>query len=213
MQVDALLSYLQSVANSCRYILPFNFFSFAGASATENARLRQTIAAEVLANEELRRQVSELQNTVAELQAKDKSTPQSPSTFSVNVVQASRVKGLFQFYTGFTFTTFLLILNTLVPSENVLPFKYTRHVPCFDKMPLPEQLFLVLCKLCSAFHFKDLAFRFGLSPQNASILFTSWINYMYFTFASVSIWPHRDVIMSKMPSKFKQDFPNTFFYY
>jgi len=78
-----------------------------------------------------------------------------------------------------------------------------KHVSILD------QLFIVLARLRHSFSLKDLAFRTGVKQQDISVLLSTWLNYMYFSFSSVSIWPHRDVISSKMPVKFRLEFPNT----
>lgn len=65
-------------------------------------------------------------------------------------------------------------------------------------------------KLRHDFHYSDLAFRFKISKQTTSVIFTHWINYMFLRFGELSIWPHGDVITENMPSKFKEEFPTTF---
>lgn len=60
------------------------------------------------------------------------------------------------------------------------------------------------------FHYSDLAFRFKISKQTTSVIFTHWINYMFLRFGELSFWPHRDAITENMPSKFKEEFPTTF---
>jgi len=174
----------------------------------ENRLLRKKLAAEVLTTENLRRTVAGLRQRIRTMKISAASSA-SPRPFTVDSVSNSPVKGLFGYYTGFTFATFMLLFSVLIPSNSELPFTYLKKSACFSRISLPDQLFFVLCKLRNGFHFKDLAFRFGISPQNASVLFRSWINYMYFTFGSISLWPPRDIIESNMPCKFKKDFPNT----
>ena len=102
------------------------------------------------------------------------------------------------------------IFSLLVPdSLTSPPFTFPHKLSSLKRVSLRDQLFIVLTRLRCAFTLKDLAFRSGISQQDIGVMCTSWINYMFFTFSSVSIWPHRDIICSKMPSKFKAEFPNT----
>jgi len=77
-------------------------------------------------------------------------------------------------------------------------------------LELKEQLFMTLIKLRLNFEFTNLGHLFGISQQDAGTLFADWINYMYYTLGSISLWPHRDVITSMMPPEVKEKFPNTF---
>lgn len=71
-------------------------------------------------------------------------------------------------------------------------------------------LLLTLCRLRHGFGLKDLAMRFNISLQSAGIVFNNMLDIMYFKFCQVSIWPHRDVSISKMPKDVKKkDFPTT----
>ena len=56
----------------------------------------------------------------------------------------------------------------------------------------------------------DLAYRFGVSKQTSSIIFTYWVNYMFLLFEELSFWPNRDAIAQQMPSKYAEEFPTTF---
>lgn len=124
-------------------------------------------------------------------------------------VQNSNISGLFKFYTGFSYLTFMAIFNVLVPSSISCPFVARHRLSSLSSFSLKDQFFIVLCRLKQAFALKDLAFRCGISHQDISDMCTTWINFMYFTFSSIPIWPHRQVILSKMPCKFKSNFPNT----
>jgi len=176
---------------------------------TKNRRLSRDLAVQIKANCKLRQEVTRLRRHVRQLQA-DHKISTAATTFSVHTVNSSHIRKLFEYYTGFSFSTFLVIFSLLVSTGN-LPFTYLgRCKPtAFSHISLQDQLLFVLMKLRNNFHFKDLGFRFGLSPQKSSVLFKSWINYMFFTFSSLSLWPPRDVIISKMPSKFNSLFPTT----
>jgi hypothetical protein len=79
-----------------------------------------------------------------------------------------------------------------------------------NKLDLQNQFLLVLIKLRLNFEFKHLAFLFKITPYDSGTLFRNWVNFMYLRFGEVSLWPERDVSIENMPSKFKEDFPNTF---
>jgi len=130
---------------------------------------------------------------------------------TVKTVNDSKITGLFKFYTGFCFVTFQAILNFLIPPGTSLTsvLEPLTNFCAIKELAAEDQLLLVLCKMRGALAFKDLAFRFGLSPEDASRIFKNWINFMYFKFTAVPIWPHRDVIIEHMPSRFKEDFPTT----
>lgn len=78
------------------------------------------------------------------------------------------------------------------------------------RLRFKNHLFLTVIKLRHDFHCADIAFRFNISTQTTSVIFTNWINYMFLRYGELSIWPHRDVISANMPQKFKEEFPNTF---
>ena len=129
--------------------------------------------------------------------------------FTAVNIKASKIPGLFKFYTGFNFLAFISLFNCLVPSPDTLPFKWPRNLPSLARLTPVDQFFMVLCRLRHGFPFKDLACRFTVSHQDLSVIFSTWINFIYFTFGSIPIWPHRNVILSQMSTKFMQSFPKT----
>src|SRR5271157_2700766 len=131
-----------------------------------------------------------------------------PRIFCIESI--SRIKKLFLYYTGFHLPTFYIIFNFLVPDPTVQPFRSSSSRNISTDLCLQEQLLLVMCKLRNNFHFKDIGFRFGISAQSASLIFSRWINYMFLKFSRVPIWPHRDVLFENMPAKYRKKYPNTF---
>ena len=64
-----------------------------------------------------------------------------------------------------------------------------------------------LCFVSERVQEQHLAFLFDISQSTVSIVFISWINFMYLRFGTINIWPTRDVI-DKTLSKFsKQNTP------
>lgn len=104
-----------------------------------------------------------------------------------------------------------MLKHFFVPNDQVIPIQFPsnrkREVMTLN---LKSQLLLTIMELRHDFHCSDLAFRFKISKQTTSVVFTNWINYMFLIFGELFIWPHRDVITENMPSKFKEEFPTTF---
>lgn len=70
----------------------------------------------------------------------------------------------------------------------------------------PQQILLTLVKLRLNLDFKDLSFRFGISPTTASVYFQNIIDILYERFKKIIIWPDRDILQKTMPSCFIETF-------
>ena len=131
------------------------------------------------------------------------------------------------FYTGFPYLeTFKATLSYLNPGENGENIRYWRSIdvkvdderkskqrdcnkPGRRRTLQPEEaFFLVLCRLRLGFNEKHLAFLFGISQLTVSRIFVSWINFMFFRFGNINIWPSREEINKTMPEDFKVKYPN-----
>ena len=120
--------------------------------------------------------------------------------------EGKNIKNLFLYYTGLTYVQFLFLFSLLFPNLNE-KLNYKRSdTKCLSN---ENALFLMLCRLRHDFGLKDMAVRFCLSSQSASVVFNIILDRMYFKFGQLSIWPHRDQIISQMPATFKQDFPTS----
>ena len=122
-------------------------------------------------------------------------------------IRNSKTKNLFHSYTGLTFIAFTSLFNFLVPNEN--PVAFPRKRTDIQKRLVRDQLLLVFMRLRGGFLVKDFAYRFRLSEQSASELFSSWIGYMFCQLGQLSWWPHRDTISNHMPADFKKSFPRS----
>ncbi|KAK4885292.1 hypothetical protein RN001_001563 [Aquatica leii] len=69
-----------------------------------------------------------------------------------------------------------------------------------------QQIILTLVKLRLNLDFKDLAFRFNISPTTASVYFENIINVMYNRLRKLIIWPDKDILQKTMPSCFVETF-------
>lgn len=124
---------------------------------------------------------------------------------------SGRIK-LFKYYTGFSYQEFINVYKCLIPAEfnsGNPPFKFSKKTEATRCMSLSTQLFLVLCKLRNNFDMIDLGFRFSVSQQDISVLFSDWMNYMFFRLGELPLWPARDTVQSLMPTEFKTRYPTT----
>ena len=109
-------------------------------------------------------------------------------SFSIEFVQENHK--LMNYYTGFTKESFQSIFKFLVPDVETCPLTYVGkgNLSQVNDLTLQNQLFLTLCKLRNDTDLTDLAFRFGITPQTAGVIFNSWVNYMFLRFEGVVGW-------------------------
>ena len=122
---------------------------------------------------------------------------------STDIVRQSHVTGAFKYYTGFDDVAFECIFKCLVPTEEEAPLTYSRQTNAIKQMPLKEQFFMTLVRLRLNFGLKHIAQLFQISPQDASALFSDWVNFLPFSFAELPLWPDRSTISENMPTKFR----------
>lgn len=146
-------------------------------------------------------------------------------------------KKIFRHYTGFESKKFEDLLTFLVPDKDRKHIKYyderaksaTIDMSLlfdedFEDEPIPSrpiqprnthafsvenEFLLVLMKLRMGLTNLDLSARFGCSDATISRILTTWINFIYLRLGSLVIWPHRDVIIAKMPPDFRHEYPRT----
>jgi hypothetical protein len=121
--------------------------------------------------------------------------------------QKQKKQLLFKFYTGIEYKRFVALFDFLHPSNFSLQYENGRED--IKKLNPVDCLFIMLCRLRHNFCLQDLAYRFGLTLRSVSVVFNSWVNHMYFKFGQLSIWPHRNTIIGKMPKQFCKDFPKS----
>lgn len=171
------------------------------ALVAENERLKQQIAKLILDNEDLVRKVPVKNNLPSE---------SFKMSFGVSMLQNNKKKDEFIYYTGLTNEQFTTFYDFLVPPRvQELPFDVLKKISVQKKMTMIDQLLMVMVKLRQNFDFVHIGKLFSISQQDASGIFKSWIEYMFFRCSSVSIWPHRDTIIEMMPENFKKEFPTT----
>lgn len=102
-----------------------------------------------------------------------------------------------KYYTGFEYT---LVQHIFHKIEIYIPTTSTTVLSPFN------QLLLTLLKLRLNLHFKDLAYRFKISPTTSSNYFVNMIEILYERFKSLIIWPDRSLCRKNIPSCFQEAF-------
>jgi len=72
-----------------------------------------------------------------------------------------------------------------------------------------DEFLMVMCRLRQGFHEDHLAHLFNVSTSTVSRIFITWINFMYFKFGHINIWPSREVVDRTMPEAFKSKYKST----
>ena len=67
----------------------------------------------------------------------------------------------------------------------------------------------MLCRLRLGLYEQDLAYRFQISQASVCRICSTWINFCFFKFKELPIWPTRTIIDSHMPCIFKDLYPST----
>ena len=71
-----------------------------------------------------------------------------------------------------------------------------------------DEFFIVMCRLRQGFPEDHLAQLFNESASAISRIFITWVNFMFFKFGQINIWPSRKVI-DKMLKSFKGRYKST----
>ena len=129
------------------------------------------------------------------------------------------------FYTGFnSWDAFEAMFNYLDPGEQGENIVYWRSVNAevsvdynqdqpeesFTKkgrarsLRPVDEFFILMCRLRQGFHEDHLAHLFNVSTPTVSRIVITWINFTYFKFGHINIWPSREVIDRTMPEAFKK---------
>lgn len=167
---------------------------------------------------QLEQQNRELHETLAALQSNTKNccstctqTDVYVEHFNVESVPNSKIKNLFQYYTGITYFRFLMLISFLFPSgalSNVNPVTYDSNREEVKRLPVDQQVFLFLCRIRNGLQVKDLACRLNIKIQSVSIILKGNSKYMYLRLGSLSYWPNSSAIIQNMPSVYREEFPN-----
>ena len=72
-----------------------------------------------------------------------------------------------------------------------------------------DEFFMAMCRLRQGFPEDHLANLFNVSTPTVSRIFITWVNFMYFKFGQINIWPSREIIKTTMPESFKSKYKST----
>ena len=119
-----------------------------------------------------------------------------------------------RFYTGFpSFMCLMICYNFLGPAVAPLFYyekscgKETSVMGHHKSLTHLNELFLILCWLRVGLKEQDLAYRLGISQSTVSRIVTTWINFMFYKFKEIPIWPSRQVVDQFMPDCFHSLYP------
>jgi len=70
------------------------------------------------------------------------------------------------------------------------------------KLPLMEQFFMTLARLCLGLPELDLAQRFNISQSSVSRITLTWINLMYYSLKEIECFPPWHIVKKYMPEAF-----------
>ena len=127
-----------------------------------------------------------------------------PRLFSIHNYSKPQDNDNVSYYTGFEdYSHFMYFFNILGPAVD--------YLIGLENIPLPpeDQLFLTLMKLRQSKDDFELSGFFNLREPQVSVVFTTWVNFMYFQLSEIDIWPTRSAVDAHMPSNFKKVFPTT----
>ena len=123
------------------------------------------------------------------------------------------------FYTGFCdYKTLMSFFQTIEPTAFTM-IRYAQYqrqakktrigFPPKDTIPLVDQYLLVLKKLRVGSLHQELADEFHISVATAGRIWISWVNYLYFVFSTVELWPSQAQVREHLPDVFKEQYPRT----
>ena len=119
------------------------------------------------------------------------------------------------FYTGFpNYDTLKACYGFLGTTVDFLVYDSNKQLldgepskRCRPRALLPEDEVLVRLRL--GVMEQDLADRFEISQSTTSRIICTWINFLYFKFKEIPLWPPRDLVLANMPRQFKEKYPST----
>ena len=71
-----------------------------------------------------------------------------------------------------------------------------------------DEFFIIMYRLRQGFPEDHLAQLFNVSASTVRRIFVTWVNFMFFKFGQINIWPSRKVI-DTMPESFKRKYKST----
>ena len=110
------------------------------------------------------------------------------------------------FYTGLEdYSKFEFVLQTLGEAAKHLNYRYSK----VKQVTIEDQFFLTLIKLRRKKTNFELSRLFAISEFQVTNIIVTWVNFMYYQWKELDIWPSRDLVKYHAPSDFKAKFPST----
>lgn len=110
------------------------------------------------------------------------------------------------FYTGLEdYAKFQFVLQTLGQAAYHLKYYYAK----VQQINVEDQFFLTLIKLRRKKTNFELSRLFNTSEYTVTNIFITWINFMYYQWKELDIWPSKDLVKYHAPTDFKDKFPTT----
>jgi hypothetical protein len=78
-----------------------------------------------------------------------------------------------------------------------------------QQLTIEDQIFLALVKLRRHKPNFEISKLFGVSEFTVTNVFVTWLNFMYYQWKELNIWPTRDLVRYHAPTDFKQKYPST----
>ncbi|KAG1652951.1 WD repeat-containing protein 37 [Nymphon striatum] len=126
--------------------------------AAENKQLQSTLEQKDQTISWLRAQLMIKETKIVDLQKKIRQQPK----FNIENVLSKEMrssKGLFQYYTGITYTRFMTLFTFLIPAE--FKFNFEKGQSDIQHLSYKNGLFFTLCWLRHGYGLKDMSVRFG----------------------------------------------------
>ena len=116
-----------------------------------------------------------------------------------NDIQMAMMTGL-ENYRKFSY-----VLQSLGPAAYRLQYRWSQS----EVLTVENQFLLTLMKLRRHYSNKELSMFFAVSEKTVSNVFCTWINFMYFQWRELDIWPSKDLVAYFSPMDFNKKFPKT----
>ena len=174
---------------------------------------------------ELEQEIDELKRQLQDTQRRNDALNKRLFTFE----NLKSVDSNAAFYSGFqTWDAFMAVFEYLDPGErgeNISLWRSSTDITSdysedqTDELltkkgrarslkPLDE-FFMVMCRLRQGFPEDHLANFFNVSTPTVRRILITWVNFMYFKFGQINIWPSREIIRTTMPESFKSKYKST----
>lgn len=112
------------------------------------------------------------------------------------------------FYTGLeSYEQFYFVLSTLGPAAYALQYQYDGYD--VTNLTAEDKLFLTLIRLRRYTTAFELSRMFEISESSVTKVFVTWVNFMFYQWSEIDIWPDKEIVNFYAPLDFKQKFPST----